>query len=165
VNYLCIKPHLVGCSDHLSQVITPLAVSKSKVLVLCVLNLFYLNGSLWFLKVCYLLCIIRGYSNGWRQWRSHCIISLVVGIADYMVSEMRVLALPLLRTICILFFGDTSTDSTGTQINTHTHKHTHTNSPAPSHKISVFKAPYSTTLSITQNITSMMDEWMRMEQG
>lgn len=65
----------------LVTVITPVAVSKSNVLVLCVLNLFHLNGSLWFLKVCYLLCITRGYSNGWRQWRFHCIISLVVDIA------------------------------------------------------------------------------------
>ena len=80
----------------LVTVLTPLAVSRSKVLVFCVLNVFYRNGSLWFLKVCYLLCITRRYSNGWRQWRFRCIISLVVDIADYMVSEMRVLALPLL---------------------------------------------------------------------
>jgi len=101
------------------------------------------------------------------QWLFLCIISLVVDIADYMVSEMRALILALLRTFHIQFFGDTSahsTDSTGTQINTHTNTHMHPNSPAPSHKISVFKAPYSTTLSITRIITSLMDEWMRMEQ-
>ena len=113
----------------LATVVTPLAVSKSKVLVLCVLNLFYLNGNMWFLKVCYLLRVTRGYSNELLQWHFLSIISLVVDVAGYMVSEMRALALALLRTVHIQFFGDTSThstDSTGTQINTHTHTHTHT---------------------------------------
>jgi len=111
-----------------ATVVIPPGVSKSKVLLLCVLNLFYLNGSLWFLNVCYPLCVTRGYSYGLLQWRFLCIISLVVDIADYMVSEMKALALALLRTFHIQFFGDTSTDSTdstGTQINTHTHTHTH----------------------------------------